>query len=68
MIKKTVYKCEFCHTEYLDKSECERCESHHKPVKVAKVEYCPYHEFHSGFPARIMLEADNGNFCWYKRT
>lgn len=28
MIKKTVYKCEICHTEYLDKSECERCESH----------------------------------------
>ena len=67
MIKKIVYKCEFCHTEYLDKSECERCESHHKPIQVAEARYVPYKNSHSGFPVQIKLVSDNGNYRWYSR-
>ena len=62
------YQCEYCHTEYRIKSDCERCEKNHKiKPKISKSVYQSYEMDKSGYPMRINIEFENGEVVTYKR-
>ena len=62
------YQCEYCHTEYHEKSACERCEKNHKvKPKIKKTIYQSYEMDRSGYPMRINIEFENGETITYKR-
>ena len=48
------YQCEYCHTEYREKTACERCEKNHKvKLKITKKVYQPYETCNSGTPCEL---------------
>lgn len=62
------YQCEYCHTEYREKSACEQCEKNHrKKPKIKKSVYLPYGMDGTGYPMRINIEFENGKIIAYKR-
>lgn len=62
------YQCEYCHTEYREKSACEQCEKNHKvKPKIKKSIYQPYEVCNSGYPLRINIEFENGAVITYRR-
>lgn len=64
----TIYQCEFCKTEYLDKEECKQCENNHKKnLKIVETKYVPFISDESGYPARIEVGFDNGKVLTYYR-
>lgn len=62
------YQCEYCHTDYSEKTNCERCEKNHKvKLNIKKTVYLPYGMDCSGYPMRINIEFENGKTIAYKR-
>lgn len=62
------YQCEYCHTEYREKSACEKCEKNHKvKPKIKKTAYLSYEMDRGGYPMRIYIEFENGETITYKR-
>lgn len=71
MIERTLYKCEYCGTEYASKNVAEECERTHK--KLTKIErfegtYKSMKCVPDGAPVsiRIQFEGDN-TFYQYRR-
>ena len=62
------YQCEYCHTEYREKSACEQCEKNHKvKPKIEKTVYQPHEMDRSGYPMRINIKFEDGKVITYKR-
>lgn len=62
------YQCEHCHTDYSEKTNCERCEKNHKvKLNIKKTVYLPYGMDGSGYPMQINVEFENGEVITYKR-
>lgn len=63
------YQCEYCNTEYKDKSVAEECESNHKiKLKVKNKKYLPLNLDNSGYPWKLDIEFDDGKIITYKRS
>ena len=68
MKTKTLYTCEFCHTDYADKADAEACAANHtKKLKIVDMRSLPYKCDKSGFPVTITVSDDKGNTRIYKR-
>lgn len=68
MKKLLKYQCEYCHTDYSEKTNCERCEKNHKvKLNIKKTVYLPYGMDGSGYPMQINVEFENGEVITYKR-
>lgn len=68
MKKLLKYQCEYCHTDYSEKTNCERCEKNHKvKLNIKKTVYLPYGMDGSGYPMRINIEFENRKTITYKR-
>ena len=37
MVKKTLYTCQFCNTDYADKEKAMECEKNHKVLETATI-------------------------------
>ena len=64
MKEQKLYMCEYCGTQYKDKSKALDCERKHKqPDRVKNARY------HAGcdFPDRVEIKFTDGTSCWYKR-
>ena len=63
------YQCEYCNTEYKDKSQAEKCENNHKiKPKLKDKRYSPYNQDHSGYPMTLNVEFEDGKTITYKRS
>ena len=62
------YMCEFCNTEYVDKSTAEKCEANHKHKgRIAKMRHLPLKNNMSGYPMAIDIAFEDGEIITYKR-
>ena len=69
MKEKMVYQCEFCHTEFNNKKDCQECEAFHTLyVKVSEKHYHCYKADQNSFPHSIILTDKNGTRCKYRRA
>lgn len=63
MIKHTMYRCEYCKTEYANENDCKECEKNHvdylaidQPIYVAKCKY----------PTKIWVRFKDGKTRLYR--
>lgn len=70
MIKKTLYTCQMCNTDYADKEKAIECEKNHKVLETATIvgEYKSKNSMGDGCPAKIKVKFE-GSDKWivYKR-
>ena len=67
MKKKILYTCEYCHTDYADIKECEKCEAaHKKDLKIIDKRYVTHKNMKSGFPTTIIVQAEDGSTQTYR--
>lgn len=70
MIKKTLYTCQICNTDYADKEKAIACEKGHKTLEGATFvgEYKPKGMVGDGYPIKIRVKF-KGSDKWvvYKR-
>lgn len=67
MKKKTLYTCEYCHTDYVDMVKCEECEAaHKKKLKIVSKRYVTHKNMATGFPTTITVEAEDGSTQVYR--
>lgn len=63
------YQCEYCNTEYNDKSKAEQCENNHKvKTRLKDKRYLPYSQDKSGYPLVLNVEFEDGKVITYKRS
>jgi hypothetical protein len=71
MKQKTLYTCDYCHTDYADPDEARACEESHWLLKGkdAKIEpaYKPYKMMPDGAPVRLIVTFANGEQVTYRR-
>lgn len=68
MKELTKYKCDYCGTEYKNKSDAQQCESNHKvDAQISKCHWLNYTQDHSGYPQKVYVKFENGNIIEYKR-
>lgn len=71
MKQKTLYECEFCHTQYAQEQSCKDCEEWHtKPSKIVNAAYKRRNSSTSdtGAPEMIDVLMKNGKTVRYKAT
>ena len=62
------YICEFCNTEYKEKSTAERCEKGHiLPKDIKSRRFLPMKDNNKGYPISIDVLMANGDVVTYKR-
>lgn len=67
MKEQTLYICEFCGTQYKEKSKALGCEkNHHTPKAMGQLKYHAAKCSQDGYPERIEVAFENG-VVWYKR-
>ena len=60
-----LYQCEYCNTQYNNKSECEACEGNHiVPVKIVRTKYRGS-KIKQNYPDVIFVEMSNGKTIQY---
>lgn len=68
MIEKKLYQCEFCNTQYADKTVCEECEkSHILPLSIGESRYKSKKCDSSGYPVTLTVRMSDGEEIVYKR-
>lgn len=61
-----LYQCEYCNTQYKNRSECESCEDNHiVPVKIVSAGYHAS-RLKRNYPDAIIVEMDDGNKIMYE--
>lgn len=74
MKTKTLYECEFCHTQFKDADKCKKCESSHsKAKKIVATHYKNENNMtpalrDMGAPNYIDVLLDNGKTVRYSAT
>lgn len=72
MIKKEVYQCEVCGTQYRDKDECRKCEEFHARIpasmeqNIFDTRYEPTNQNGSPFPFYLTIAFKDGRKAQYK--
>ena len=70
MVKKTLYTCQFCNTDYADKEKAMECEKNHKVLETATIigDYKSLKSIPDGCPTKVKVKF-NGSDKWieYKR-
>lgn len=70
MIKRTLFQCQYCWTDYADEAKCQACEDGHKKKLKINANGCKYHPITmlaDGFPVIIKVVAEDGSEALYKR-
>ena len=68
MKAKTLYTCEYCHTDYADKKDALECEKVHKgKFEIKENRFLPYKMDNSGWPVKIVAKNEAGETKMYKR-
>lgn len=68
MKEKTLYTCEYCHTDYADKQTAIECEKVHVlDFEIFEKVYKPKSIERSGFPIKIVIKAKDGRTAQYER-
>lgn len=68
MVERKLYECEYCHTNYSDKKEAEKCEnSHLKIKKIVESRWSAIKSDQTGRPSKILVELSDGTQQWYRR-
>lgn len=68
MKEKTLYTCEYCHTDYASRLDAERCEKiHNQKLKIVDKRYLSYKQDKSGFPVSITIRNEKGEEQIYKK-
>lgn len=66
MREMKLYQCEYCNTQYKNKTECEVCESNHiAPVRILSAKY--HASKLKDYPDTITVEMADGRTMKYKR-
>ena len=70
MVKKTLYTCQFCNTDYADKEKAMECAKNHKVLETATIvgDYKSLKSIPDGGPTKIKVKF-KGSDKWieYKR-
>lgn len=62
------YICDICHTEYNEKSVCDKCEKGHVTAKeIVKERHLSKEQNGKGYPISITVKMSDGTFQIYKR-
>lgn len=68
MIEQKLYVCEYCGTQYKEKSACKACEtSHIKPVEIIDARYVAVKNDVTGYPTQIHVKMANGKVQIFRR-
>ena len=68
MIEIKRFVCEYCHTEYVLRKDCEQCESlHKKPVKIIQYDYEQPKNQNTDYPSSITVKMENGEQVIYRK-
>lgn len=69
MKEKKYYICDFCKSEYDNKTECKKCEKRHKvPVSIEGKRYISSTKGDFlGYPSVLYVKMDDGQTIAYKR-
>ena len=68
MKQETVYVCEHCKTQYLNRDYAQKCEENHKDIKkIIDLKYLPIDRKADGRPERIKIEFANGTEWYYRK-
>ena len=68
MKEQKLYVCEFCGTQYKEKSKALDCEkNHHTPKTMKQPQYHAAKCSQDGYPDRIEIVFEDGKVVWYKR-
>lgn len=69
MKEKMVYQCEFCHTEFNNKKDCQECEAfHNKTLRISGKRYLCFKNDSVSFPHIIIVSDKEGKTCEYRRV
>jgi len=68
MKEQKLYVCEYCGTQYTEKSKALSCErNHHFPIKIKDKRYHAAKCSNDGYPDRIEINFEDGKSIWYKK-
>lgn len=69
MIKKILYSCKFCGTDYSNEEKANLCEKNHKTLQKAEYEevYRSQNSVPDGWPTKIRVKVRNGDYIVYRR-
>lgn len=68
MKELTKYKCDYCGTEYKEKSNAQQCEDNHKVnATISRRHYLNYAQDKSGYPQKVYIQFEDGKVIEYKR-
>lgn len=68
MKEQKLWVCDFCGTQYKDKSDCVKCEkSHRVPTEIKDTRYIAMKDNLKGYPTQIHVKFDDGTVQVYKR-
>ena len=64
MKEQRLWVCEYCGTQYKERTKAAECEKKHKRVSGVKDA-----KYHAGgdYPDRVEVTFSDGTKCWYKR-
>ena len=66
---RTLYCCEYCHTDYANEDDAINCErSHRQSLTITDARYLGFNVDHCSFPAKIKVSSsETGEEYWYAR-
>ena len=69
MIKKILYTCKFCGTDYSNEKKADLCGKNHKSLQKAEYEevYRSQNSVPDGWPTKIRVKVKNGKYIVYRR-
>lgn len=68
MKEQKLYVCEYCNTQFKEKTDAITCENfHHTPKEIAGASYHRAVSIPDGYPDIVMVKFDNGNIERYRR-
>ena len=68
MKEQKLYVCDYCGTQYKEKTVCQKCEKAHvKPVEIKDCKYIAMKDNLKGYPTQVHLKMADGTVQIYKR-
>ena len=68
MKEQKLYVCDYCGTQYKEKTVCQQCEKGHvKPVEIKDCKYISMKDNLKGYPTQVHFKMADGTVQIYKR-
>lgn len=68
-ITTTVYRCDYCGTDYDKENDARKCErSHDMPTGIGKVHFDPSSKDNDGYPMSVEIMFGKNKTWWYRRS